>query len=168
VQLQKSVLMLLILLASHLWCCSATRSVLVGAGARLKVPPKILEDLARDIQTESSWEPMMGYERIEPEVATLLARRRVENGPRARLNDLSACNGFDITTNLSNITVSTLAICGTDDAMTPPKYTEFLAARLADAPGVVIEGGTHRVHLEKPDELNQQIQAFLDALANSH
>ena len=142
--------------------------VLVGAGARLKVSPKLLEDLARDIETGSSWDPMTGYERIAPEVATVLARRRVENGPRARLNDLSACNDFDIIAKLSNITAPTLAICGTDDAMTPPKYTEFLAARLPGARGVVVEGGTHQVHLEKPAEVNREIRAFLDGLANSH
>jgi pimeloyl-ACP methyl ester carboxylesterase len=140
--------------------------VLVGAGARLKVSPAILEGLARDIQTGSAWDPMTGYERIAPEVAAVLARRRVENGPHARLNDLSACNDFDIIANLSNITIPTLAICGTDDAMTPPKYTQFLAARLPDARGVVIEGGTHQVHLEKPDEVNQEIRAFLDDRAN--
>jgi len=141
--------------------------VLVGGGARLKVSPKILADLARDIETDSAWDPMTGYERIAPEVATVLARRRVENGPRARLNDLSACNDFDIIAKLNSITVPTLAICGRDDAMTPPKYTEFLAAQLPDARGVVIEGGTHQVHLEKPDEVNREIRAFLDDLANS-
>jgi pimeloyl-ACP methyl ester carboxylesterase len=59
-------------------------------------------------------------------------------------------------------------MCGADDAMTPPKYTEFLAARLPDARGVVIEGDTHQVHLEKPDEVNQAIRAFLDDRANGH
>jgi pimeloyl-ACP methyl ester carboxylesterase len=56
--------------------------VLVGAGA-LKVSSKISEGLARDIQTGSAWDPMTGYERIAPEVAAVLARRRVENGSRA-------------------------------------------------------------------------------------
>ena len=90
---------------------------------------------------------------------------RVENGLPARLNDLTACNEFDIMESLASITVPALAICGTDDVMTPPKYTEFLADRLPNAKGVVIEGGTHQVHLEKPEEVNAAIKSFLDGLS---
>ena len=138
--------------------------VLVGTGARLRVHPKVLENLARDVANEADWDSMAGYELIEPDVAKVLARRRLENGLVSRLNDLSACNEFDIMADLGQIGSPTLAICGTNDAMTPPKYTEFLVDRLPDAHGVVIEGGTHQVHLEKPVQVNQAIKGFLARL----
>ncbi|MCH9671429.1 MAG: alpha/beta hydrolase [Gammaproteobacteria bacterium] len=138
--------------------------VLVGTGARLRVLPKPLEDLARDIETDAPWDPLAGYERIEPKVAEMLAQRRVQNGLRARLNDLSACNDFDIMERMADLTMPALALCGSDDVMTPPKYTQFLAERLPNARGVVIEGGTHQVHVEKPEEVNREIAAFLATL----
>lgn len=141
-----------------------TALVLVGTGARLRVNPKILEDLERDIAANADWDPMVGYDLIAPEVAEVLARRRLENGLRSRLNDLSACNEFDIMESLGAISVPVLALCGTDDVMTPPKYTQFLTERMPNARGVVIEGGTHQVHLEKPERVNREIAAFLEQL----
>jgi pimeloyl-ACP methyl ester carboxylesterase len=138
--------------------------VLVGTGARLRVNPKTLEDLARDIETGAEWDAFAGYDLIEKSVASVLARRRIENGLQARLNDLSACNEFDIMPQLSAITMPALALCGDNDVMTPPKYTQFLSERLPNARGVVIPGGTHQVHVEHPERVNQEIRAFLDGL----
>ena len=50
--------------------------VLVGTGAQLRVHPKILEDLERDIAANAEWDSYAGYERIAPEVAEVMARRR--------------------------------------------------------------------------------------------
>lgn len=138
--------------------------VLVGTGARLRVNPQTLEALARDVEADAPWDPLAGYEQIDPDVAQVLANRRVENGLRARLNDLKACDEFDIMPRLAELSMPALAICGTKDVMTPPKYTEFLAERLPNAKGVVVAGGTHQVHLEKPDEVNREIKAFLASI----
>lgn len=138
--------------------------VLVGTGARLRVHPKILEDLERDIAANAEWDSYEGYERIAPEVAEVMARRRRENGLQSRLNDLSACNTFDLVSRVEELTMPTIAICGTDDVMTPPKYTQFLTEKMPNARGVVIEGGTHQVHVEKPTEVNAAIEEFLATL----
>ena len=138
--------------------------VLVGTGARLKVHPKILEDLERDIAANAEWDSYAGYERIAPEVAEVMARRRRENGLQSRLNDLSACNTFDVVARVHELAMPALAICGTDDVMTPPKYTHFLTEKMPNARGVVIEGGTHQVHVEKPTEVNAAIEDFLATL----
>ena len=138
--------------------------VLVGTGARLRVHPKILEDLERDIAANAEWDSYAGYERIAPEVAEVMARRRRENGLQSRLNDLSACNTFDLVSRIEELAMPTIAICGTDDVMTPPKYTQFLTEKMPNARGVVIEGGTHQVHVEKPTEVNAAIEAFLATL----
>ena len=138
--------------------------VLVGTGARLKVHPKILEDLERDIAANAEWDSYAGYERIAPEVAEVMARRRRENGLQSRLNDLSACNTFDLVARVHELALPALAICGTDDVMTPPKYTHFLTEKMPNARGVVIEGGTHQVHVEKPTEVNAAIENFLATL----
>jgi pimeloyl-ACP methyl ester carboxylesterase len=48
--------------------------------------------------------------------------------------------------------------------LTPPRYSEFLAARIEGAKLEVIEGGTHFVFLEKPDEVNRAIEGFLASI----
>jgi pimeloyl-ACP methyl ester carboxylesterase len=80
------------------------------------------------------------------------------------LNDLRACDAFDILNRLSEIRVPTLALCGSDDIMTPPKYSHHLAEELPEARAVVVPGGTHMVFAEKPEEVNRAIDEFLQAL----
>ena len=50
--------------------------------------------------------------------------------------------------------------------MTPPKYSEFLKDRIAGADMVLIEGGTHTVFAEYPDQVNEAIDKFGAALAS--
>jgi len=70
----------------------------------------------------------------------------------------------DIMDRLSEISVPTLALCGSDDIMTPPKYSHHLVEKLPEARAVVIDGGTHMVFAEKPEEVNSAIAEFLQEL----
>ncbi|MCK4722341.1 MAG: alpha/beta hydrolase, partial [Dehalococcoidia bacterium] len=62
------------------------------------------------------------------------------------------------------IDAPTLVICGTEDEMTPPKYSQYLANKIAGARLVIIDGSTHFVFMEKPEEVNQAIEEFLNSL----
>ena len=57
-----------------------------------------------------------------------------------------------------------LAIVGTEDVMTPPKYSEFMRDRIEGASMKVIEGGTHFAFAEFPNDVNGAIEAFLNNL----
>ena len=105
------------------------------------------------------------FAKLKPELVNDLVERSEANGAAAFLNDLRACDRFDIIDRLSEIAIPTLAICGTEDVMTPPKYSQFLADRIAGAEVKFIEGGTHMVFLEQPDAVNSAIAEFLEGLA---
>ena len=90
----------------------------------------------------------------------------MENGPAVTLNDLRACDEFDIMERLGEIRAPALAICGTDDIMTPPKYSQFLVDKLPDARAVIVPAGTHMVFAEKPEAVNAAIGEFLQGLQN--
>jgi pimeloyl-ACP methyl ester carboxylesterase len=57
-----------------------------------------------------------------------------------------------------------LAIVGTEDVMTPPKYSQFMQERMESTSIKVIEGGTHFVFAEFPNDVNQAIETFLNTL----
>jgi pimeloyl-ACP methyl ester carboxylesterase len=138
--------------------------VLVGSGARLRVLPQILQELEKAIDDPALFVQMLRgtWEKVDPDVGEPLMARFEDIGPAAFLNDLRACDRFDIIDRLSEITTPTLAVCGTDDVMTPPKYSHFLTDGIAGARAEIIQGGTHMVFLEKPDQVNRAIEAFLD------
>jgi pimeloyl-ACP methyl ester carboxylesterase len=68
---------------------------------------------------------------------------------------------FDIIDRVGEVEVPALAIAGTEDVMTPPSYATFLAEHNPDASVQIIEGGTHFVFAEYPDQLNQAIADFV-------
>jgi pimeloyl-ACP methyl ester carboxylesterase len=139
--------------------------ITVGSGARLRVNPLFLEALEKSIQDPAIGTPLStDFDLIDPDLAAVLKRRSMENGPAARLNDLKACDQFDIMSRLSQIDIPTLALCGEQDVMTPPKYSQYLAAHMPRAEAVIIPGGTHMVFAEKPREVNQAIEEFLKTL----
>jgi pimeloyl-ACP methyl ester carboxylesterase len=57
-----------------------------------------------------------------------------------------------------------LAISATDDVMTPPKYSQYMADHMQNARAVTIQGGTHFVFAEQPEAVNRAIENFLKAL----
>lgn len=140
--------------------------VLVGSGARLRVHPMFLEALEKIVNDPESTEDIFSntYSLIDAELAAVIRKRATENGPASFLNDLRACDRFDVMDRLAEITVPALAVVGEQDVMTPPKYARFLADRVAGARSVVIPGGTHMVFAEKPSEVNQAIDKFIKNL----
>ncbi|MDP6978968.1 MAG: alpha/beta hydrolase [Myxococcota bacterium] len=63
--------------------------------------------------------------------------------------------------------IPVLAIVGTEDVMTPPRYSTFLEETMSNASVHIVEGGTHFVFAEYPDDVNKAIERFVGELASS-
>lgn len=140
--------------------------ILIGTGARLRVHPDFLEwcrDGLRDIDTWlHNWEPL--YVKVHPELQTKLLEDRKLVGPKIQLNDLLCCDKFNVMGEVSRIKLPTLILCGSEDQMTPVKYSEFLASNIEGSQKIVVQGATHLLIAEKPSEVNQIIERFLRAV----
>ncbi len=140
----------------------------IGSGARLRVHPATLGALEKMLDAPAGFSEMMGesWTEVPSDFAEELRARATEFGPRPFLNDLRACDRFDIVDRIGEIAVPTLAIVGTKDVMTPPKYSEFLRDKMPNASVEIIEGGTHFVFAEQPELVNDAIDRFLAALSS--
>ncbi len=138
----------------------------MGSGLRLRVHPMFLEALEKAAGDPAVLEQITGavYALVDQELAGVLKRRSRENGAAAMLSDMRACNAFDVIGRAKEITLPVLALCGSDDTMTPPKYSRFMEENIPGARCIVIDGGTHFVFAEKPDEVNKAIEEFLGGL----
>jgi pimeloyl-ACP methyl ester carboxylesterase len=65
---------------------------------------------------------------------------------------------------VGDIHTQVLVICGADDQLTPPKYSEYLHEKIRNSRLVVISGAGHSVMLEKHREFNEALEAFLVSL----
>ncbi|HAP32053.1 MAG TPA: alpha/beta hydrolase, partial [Firmicutes bacterium] len=84
--------------------------------------------------------------------------------PEVWYADFTACNNFDILSDLLRINIPTLVLCGAEDRMTPLKYSRYLAENIAWAKLEIFDGAGHMLMLEKPDEVNMAVQNFLEGL----
>jgi len=141
--------------------------ILIGTGARLRVRPDFLSLLEAGINAPAEWvknmiEPF--YSRVVPAVKEKVIKKVAEVGARVQLNDFRCCDKFDIMDRVHQITVPTLVICGTEDDMTPVKFSQYLANKIAGAKLAIFEGGSHFVFMEKPEEANRASEEFLRGL----
>lgn len=77
--------------------------------------------------------------------------------------DFSACN--DYVTGLEaaqNVKCPVLLVLGKRDLMTPMKIAKDLAAKLSDVKTVALDGTGHSVMAERPDDVLDNLIAFLD------
>ena len=138
--------------------------VLIGTGARLRVSPEFLRLLDGGSSHSPDWfkdfiEPL--YSRVAPDFRKVVIEKVVEVGAGVQLNDFRCCDKFDIMDKIYQIKTPTLVICGSEDEMTPVKYSQYLATKINGARLVIIEGGTHLAFMEKPEEVNRAIKEFV-------
>jgi pimeloyl-ACP methyl ester carboxylesterase len=136
--------------------------VLVGTGARLRVLPAILdgtlssfEDTIRLI-CEYAYSPNASAQLVQQG-----QRQMLNVAPQTVHDDFAACNAFDVMERVGEIRCPTLVICGTKDALTPPKYAAFLAERIAGAELKLVEGAGHMVMIEEPNLVAGAIESAL-------
>lgn len=137
--------------------------ILVGSGGRLKVLPAFLDAL-REGSVPTS---LIDYLYCPEADETLLQNGRNEISATAAsiyYADLSACDKFDIMDQLSRIKQPALILCGSEDLLTPVRYSVFLESELPRGELQIIEGAGHMVMLEKPQEVNHAIEAFTEKI----
>jgi pimeloyl-ACP methyl ester carboxylesterase len=140
--------------------------VLIGAGARLRVAPAILEGIRTDFEgsvdliTRYAWSP-----EAPPRLTQLGRQALLEAGPDVLLGDFTACDRFDVMGRLGKIELPTLVVTGSADQLTPVKYAHFLAKHITDARLVTIDGAGHMVMLERPAEAAEAVHDFLSRIS---
>ena len=155
--------------------------ILVGTGAKLRVAPHVLQAIEKGIDEPAPWlkdfvEPLLldiveaavGFATkeagMESDLRKALLRDTERVGAAVQLNDFLCCDKFNVMDRLQEIRVPTLVLSGGKDALTPPKYGQFLADHIEGARHVIIEGGTHFFFAEKPEQTNRAIDSFLKSL----
>jgi len=138
--------------------------VLIATGARLRVANLLAA--AEMIGDEDAWRKFLEdrYSLVDPEISRGVVEARMQISPAVLANDLHCCDEFDIMEEVHTIKLPTLVICGTQDELTPVKYSNYLASKIEGAKQVVVDGTTHWGHMEKPKEVNQAIEEFLGRL----
>ncbi|MEO6835018.1 MAG: alpha/beta fold hydrolase [Candidatus Tumulicola sp.] len=135
--------------------------VLIDSGAKLRVAPALFESLERDFSAGARALARMFFADPLPDRVEFATGVMLEVGQAQTLRDFHACNAFDASERLGELRVPLLALTGKDDRLTPPKFAQFLADRIPGASARILEGAGHFAMVERPDETNALIAAFV-------
>ena len=79
--------------------------------------------------------------------------------------DFLACDIFDETNVQGKVKAPTLIVCGSDDRMTPMRYSEIMHTRIKKSELQIIYGAGHMVMLEQPTTVANLLDTFLESVA---
>ncbi len=141
--------------------------VLVSTGARLRVHPQILSNVASEsthrkaVQTVVEWSFSV---HAPPHLVELAAKRMAETRASVLYGDFLACDAFDVREHLTKIHQPTLVVCGEDDRMTPLRFSQYLADLIPNTRLEIIPNAGHMVILEQPQAVADALLSFLSRL----
>ncbi|MFN2184368.1 MAG: alpha/beta fold hydrolase, partial [Anaerolineae bacterium] len=105
---------------------------LVATGARLRVAPAILDGIHQDYEAAVRLICDFAFGPEAPPDMVRLGRRQMGAiPPEVMHGDFSACDAFNVMDRLGEIVAPALVICGTQDHLTPSKYSVYLRDHLS-------------------------------------
>lgn len=135
--------------------------VLLSTGARLGVAEPILQAISADFEQAVNMMKgiVFGPEMEDVVMQTAIDQMR-EAGREVSMIDFHACNSFDSTDNLKQVSATAIVCCGQRDFLTSPKKNKKLAESLGCHYFEFKEAG-HMIPIERPAELARLIESFL-------
>ncbi|MGH2447311.1 MAG: alpha/beta fold hydrolase [Chloroflexota bacterium] len=137
--------------------------LLVATGARLRVHPDILRLLDDDFDSASALLADWSVADDAMVRSDVVAGMRLAGRQTVR-DDYRAVHSFDVMNRLDEVDVPAMAVVGSEDRMTPPKYARFLADRIPVAGLVEIPAAGHLVTREQPVAVNRCVEAFAQSM----
>jgi pimeloyl-ACP methyl ester carboxylesterase len=138
--------------------------IIISSGARLRVLPALFTLIETDFQAYVAMIDRSGFsEKTPAAVKQAFLEDSLKADPAVAHGDFTACDRFDIMQRLGSMRVPVLIISAEDDQLTPPKYGHFLEKSIPNAVRCHVRDAGHFVPIEKPQEVNAAITAFLDA-----
>ena len=140
---------------------------LMASNARLRVAQAIMDGLALPATVPATIQTIIDWSygpQVEGAFKKLAARRLGETRPAVLLGDMQACNNFDVIQRLPEINKPTLIVCGTEDKLTPIRYSEAMSAQIPSAALQTIDSAGHMVMLEQPRRVAGILNIFIKSI----
>ena len=141
---------------------------LVGAAAKMRVNPQLLEDASSATTFHNAVEQIVDWSfspEADPRLKELVIKRLVETRPSVLHGDFLACDAFDVSERVSQVRCPTLVVCGELDKMIPLRYAQLLVDHIAEARLEVVPGAGHMVMQEQPLATARALLQFIGQLS---
>ena len=140
---------------------------LISTAPRLRVAPALVSSssVAATLPEAIKFTISMAFgPHADPHVKELAAQRMEETRYPVLHGDFLACEVFDETSLLGRAKAPALIVCGSEDRMTPVRYSEVLHSRLKKSLLHIVDGAGHMVMLEQPMLVANILNLFLNGI----
>lgn len=135
--------------------------ILIGTGAYLPVNPTILRVREAQAEVGTLLKKWFWAKETPENIRQRGYELFMQTPAEVTYGDYVACNTFDVRDRVGEIQAPTLVIGGAADKMTPPAYSEFLAANIPNATLVLIPDGSHMMAIEQPERVVGTVDEWL-------
>lgn len=136
--------------------------VLIATGAKLRVAPDLLAAVKQD--PDSAYDIIARRLWPEGKLREQGRERLAQTPPDVLRDDLLACDAFNLMDQVRYIDAPALVIGGTNDPLTPPKFSRYLAKQIPDADLMIVEGAGHMVMLQRPARVSGAVEDFVQRI----
>jgi pimeloyl-ACP methyl ester carboxylesterase len=140
---------------------------LIGSGVRLRVARTTLQSISNP-STYADTVRLVINDSFSPQtderLKDLATQRMEETRSSILYGDFLACDAFDITDQLSQISAPTFILCGALDKMVPLKYSKILRDNIPGSHMEVMPNAGHMLMLEDPDQTADKMSSFIDSI----
>jgi pimeloyl-ACP methyl ester carboxylesterase len=137
---------------------------LISTGPCLPIPLSVIENAANQstlpLAIKRLQEMSLGSQSMD-NLKEVIFKQLTNTRQTLLLGDLLACDRFNMTGRLNDIRTPVLVVCGTDDKLTPLRFSKTLSNQIPGAALQTIEGAGHMLMLEQPNRLAKLISIFL-------
>jgi pimeloyl-ACP methyl ester carboxylesterase len=140
---------------------------LIACGAYMGVPPDLIENLSNPTMMPVAFEwfrKNLFWTSTSESIMIKTLRILEQARPGVLYGDWQACAQFDLRANISKILAPAWVAAGTEDPITPVSYANFLTSHLKHVRMQILADVGHMLILEKPQELEVGLAAFLKEL----
>ncbi len=141
--------------------------ILIGTGAKLRVHPKLIQFCISESTYPEAVSQVMEWAfnpQADQRLVELAGERMADTSHEVVHKDFLACDAFDIRDRVKDINQPMLVICGSEDQMTPVRFSQFLVEELPEAHLEIIPNAGHMVMLELPEIVANLIREFIEEL----
>jgi pimeloyl-ACP methyl ester carboxylesterase len=140
---------------------------LVGTAPRLRVSSELLFNSSTPatfpLAVKAAVDQAFSAQ-VDPRTKELAAQRMSEVRFSVLNGDFQACNVYDESNLLGRVKAPTLIICGTEDKLTPLRYSQAMRERIKKSLLQAVDGAGHNVMLEQPLVVARLLNLFLDSI----
>jgi pimeloyl-ACP methyl ester carboxylesterase len=137
---------------------------LISSGSTLPIPSSVIENAANlstlPLAIRNLLEMSLGSQTPD-NLKGIVFKRFAETRQTLLLDDLLACNKFNVADRLNAIRAPVLVVCGTEDKLTPLRFSQLLSSKIPGAALQTMEGAGHMLVVEQPGRLAKLISVFL-------